>query len=61
MEEFLKYLANEKIEDWDVDHFGPASAQIFTKQEMQYLSEHGFCFFSTLPPAFLHMGLTETE
>ena len=60
-EEFLKYLDNEKIEDWDVDHFGPASAQIFTKQEMQYLSEDGFCLFSMLTLAFLQMGLIEIE
>jgi hypothetical protein len=59
--EFLQYLTAEGLDDWDMDHFAPTSASIFTKQEADYLEGPGFKSFSMLTLAFLQMGLLELE
>ena len=59
-DEFLKYLSSEQIA-FDVDEFSEASHAVFTKQEAEYLSGHGFRLFSMLTLALLQMGIIETE
>ncbi len=59
-DEFLKYLLNEQI-TFDIDELSGASHAVFTKQETEYLSGHGFRLFSMLTLAFLQMGIIETE
>lgn len=59
-DEFLKYLKMEKIQ-FDIDEFAPASHEIFTKQETEYLSGSGFRVFSMMTLAFLQMGILEME
>ncbi len=58
--EFLTYLENEKIM-FDIDEFAPASYDVFTKQEQEYLSGAGFKVFSMLTLAFLQLGILEMD
>ncbi len=59
--EFLQYLIDEGLEDWDIDHFSPTSSAIFAKQEERYRQGNGFRVFSMLTLAFLQMGILEIE
>lgn len=58
--EFLAYLESEEI-SFDIDEFAPASHEVFTRQEREYLSGAGFRLFSMLTLAFLQMGILEME
>lgn len=59
-DEFLNYLSNEEIV-FDIDDFSNSSHEIFTKQEVEYLSGKGFRLFSMLTLAFLQMGIIDME
>lgn len=58
--EFLAYLESEEI-TFDMDEFSPASHEVFTRQEREYLSGAGFRLFSMLTLAFLQMGILEMD
>lgn len=60
-QEFLQFLMAEGLEDWEIDHFSPTSAAIFTRQEDYFAKGPGFRLFSMLTLAFLQMGLLELE
>jgi hypothetical protein len=58
--EFLLYLESEQIH-FDIDEFAPASHEVFTRQEQEYLSGIGFRLFSMLTLAFLQLGIIEFD
>lgn len=56
--EFLFYLESEQIH-FDIDGFAPASHEVFTRQEHEYLLGNGFRLFSMLTLALLQLGIIE--
>lgn len=58
--EFLHYLESEQIQ-FDIDEFAPASHEVFTRQERDYLEGNGFRLFSMLTLAFLQLGILEFD
>lgn len=59
--EFIDYLKDEGITNFDLDDFSPVSSAVFEKQENYFNNDEGFRLFSMLTLAFLQMGIIELD
>lgn len=60
-DEFLAYLRNFDLDDWDIDDFSQTSRTIFDLQEVNYSSRGGFKLFSMLTLSFIQLGIIELD
>ncbi len=60
-QEFMFYIREKCLLQWNVDAIAPLHDQIFTKQEQCYTQNNYYEAFSMLTAAFLYLGMIELD